>query len=225
MGTRGTERTGAASTPGCGGTWPGRASGSPDAQPLPSLLSPALWLLVLGATPILEHSRGPQSGVPTLLGPHSAFPCPSDPSPRFHSNKRRIIPVHPNWASTWPWPQAIFVGGYQRDLEIQLGKPATCSAEVDTRRVPVPLPERGRGGGGDPGRGRISCTGRPQGSHPWVNQGRVPATNVPALVGSLRKKGGQGCRGSVPQPGREGLRACEPLTFAGGPKQEAETAG
>lgn len=187
MGSQGAERTGPASTWGRGGAWPGLDSGSPDFRPHPSLLSPASWFLVLGATPIWNVPEVHSPGFPHCSGPTVHSRAPLNPSPRFHrNNKKRLILLHPDRANARPWPQAIFVGGYQRDLEIQFRKPATRSAEIDTCRAPVTQPERGWGGRGDPGRGNISWTGRLQGSHP-VRAAFLPQTPLPRWACSARK--------------------------------------
>ena len=54
------------------------------------------------------------------------------------------------------WPQAIFVRGYQWDLEMKLRKLATGSAEADTRRALANLPEpSGAAGGGGGWKGKV----------------------------------------------------------------------
>lgn len=57
----------------------------------------------------------------------------------------------------WLWPQAIFVRGYQWDLEMQLRKLATGSAEADTRRALPNLPEPCGAAGGEAEPAHSSC--------------------------------------------------------------------
>ena len=153
-------------------------------------------------------------GSHTARAPQRIHGAPLNPSPCCHGDdKRRIIPLHPSpRASARQWPQAIFVGGYQRDLWIQLRKPGHWLCR-NRYRAPVTLPERGQGGRGDSGRETFP---EPAGR-------RAHATNAPASVGSFCKKRCPGCKCSVPT-GVAG-KACVRLTFTGEPKQEAQTAG
>ena len=148
---------GAAPTQGLGGRGPGLDSGLPDSQPRPPLLSPASWLPVLVATHMWKVLGPSVQGSHTARAPQRIHGAPLNPSPCCHGDdKRRIIPLHPSpRASARQWPQAIFVGGYQRDLWIQLRKPGHWLCR-NRYRAPVTLPERGQGGRGDSGRGNIS---------------------------------------------------------------------
>lgn len=97
MGTRGTERTGAASPPGCGGAWPDQPLGPlmPSPTPLCSLL--LCGSQSLGQHPFWNVLEAPGPGFPHCWGPTVHSRAPLTPSPCFHSdNKRRIIPLHPN---------------------------------------------------------------------------------------------------------------------------------
>lgn len=99
-----------------------------------------------------------------------------------------------------PRPRAIFVRGSQWDLEIQLRKPATRSAEIETCRAPATLPEpRGWAGRGAARGDRSWTAGRGSG------KAGADALPPPCLVDLLFKKRWP-CNSSVPTWGnREGL--------------------
>ena len=87
----------------------------------------------------------------SVQGSHTAqapWPLPSallNPRPCFHGDKKRVLS-----RLLSPSQDEAVAAGYicQGDLEMQLRRLATCSAETDTHRALVVLPEPGRSGVG-----------------------------------------------------------------------------
>ena len=212
MGTlRLSERTGAASAQGCGRERPGRDSGGPASPPGSRLVAPSPR-----SHARLESSRGPLSGVPTLLGPHGCIPSTLlNPSPGLHrDNKKRLIPLQPSQCT------AVAMGYICRGIPEGFGDPAQEAGHLlcRNRHTQSPGPSA-RAGAGWPGRPR-------QGQHlkgqPATGTGCRPQSPLPRWAPSARRDA-RGYNSRAPTGGAG--KGCVRLTFTGEPKQEAKTAG